>query len=264
MPTIWCPGCGNGIVLRGIIEAIDRVGLDQDRTTIVSGIGCSSRAAGYLNFDTLHTTHGRALAFATGVKLARPELNVIVITGDGDATAIGGNHFIHAARRNLDITAVIFNNQIYGMTGGQYSPTTPISARTTTSPYGEVEPTFDICNLAAAAGATYVARAATFNPRRIAILVGEALKHEGFSVVDVLTQCPPYFGRLNKMPAAADLLKWQREHTIGKDEAVSYPERVGDRLILGELVRRDDRLEGVAAYRMLIEKVKERKKGAAS
>lgn len=259
LPTIWCPGCGNGIVLHGIIEAIDAVGLDQDKTVIVSGIGCSSRAAGYLNFDTLHTTHGRGLAFAAGIKLARPELNVIVITGDGDSTAIGGNHFIHAARRNFDITTIIFNNQIYGMTGGQYSPTTPVNARTTTSPYGEVEPTFDICNLAAAAGATYVARAATFNPKKISVLVAEAIRHKGFSVVDVMTQCPPYFGRLNKMPAPTDLLQWQREHTIGIEQAKRHPERVEGRLMLGELVRRNDRPEGVSAYQALTAEAMARK-----
>ncbi len=151
---IWCPGCGIGQIINGTIRAIDKVGWDQDKTVIVSGIGCSGRAPGYMNFDTIHTMHGRALAFATGMKLARPELNVLVIMGDGDCAAIGGNHFIHAARRNIDVKALVINNQIYGMTGGQYSPTTPVDAMATTAPYGDAEPGFDLCGVARAAGAT--------------------------------------------------------------------------------------------------------------
>jgi 2-oxoglutarate ferredoxin oxidoreductase subunit beta len=158
LPHIWCPGCGNGIVTSAIVKAIDKQGLDQDKTVIVSGIGCSSRATGYLNFDTVHSAHGRALPVATGIKLANPELNVIVITGDGDATAIGGNHFIHAARRNIDLTVILYNNNIYGMTGGQYSPLTPFNSKATTAPYGTVERPFDVAELAKAAGATFVAR----------------------------------------------------------------------------------------------------------
>lgn len=147
LPHIWCPGCGNGIVLKALLRAIDALKLDKDKTVIVSGIGCSSRASGYMDFNTLHTTHGRALTFATGIKMARPELNVIVISGDGDATAIGGNHFIHACRRNIDLTLVLFNNNIYGMTGGQYSPTTPLGMMASTAPYGQIEPPFDILSL---------------------------------------------------------------------------------------------------------------------
>ena len=158
LPHIWCPGCGHGILLASILRAIDAQGLDQDKTVIVSGIGCSSRASGYMDFNTVHTAHGRALPFATGIKMANPELNVIVITGDGDATAIGGNHFIHAARRNIDLTTIIFDNNIYGMTGGQSSPLTPQSCRSTTAPFGHIERSFDIAKLSIAAGATYVAR----------------------------------------------------------------------------------------------------------
>lgn len=154
MPHIWCPGCGHGIVLGALMRALEKSGFERDKTVIVSGIGCSSRATGYLDYDTLHTTHGRALAFATGVKLANPELNVVVITGDGDASAIGGNHFIHAARRNIDITTIIFNNSIYGMTGGQYSPETPEASWATTSPYGHIERTFDLAELAKASAAS--------------------------------------------------------------------------------------------------------------
>ena len=158
LPHIWCPGCGHGILMRDVAQAIENCGLDPDKVVIVSGIGCSSRAAGYMNYNTLHTTHGRAIAFATGVKLANPELTVIVITGDGDASAIGGNHLIHACRRNIDLTVVVFNNNIYGMTGGQKSPETPRGAKTKTSPYGSIDEPVKGCELAMAMGAGYVAR----------------------------------------------------------------------------------------------------------
>ena len=167
LPHIWCPGCGNGIILGSIAKAIDKLGLDQDTTSIVSGIGCSSRSSGYLDFNTVHTAHGRALTFATGIKLAKPDLNVIVCTGDGDATAIGGNHFIHAARRNIDLTVILFNNNIYGMTGGQYSPMTPPNSKATTAPYGTIEPAFDIVGLAKGAGATFVARTTTYHVQQM-------------------------------------------------------------------------------------------------
>lgn len=173
--------------------------LDRDRTVIVSGIGCSSRAVGYLDFNTLHTTHGRALAYTTGIKLARPELNVIVITGDGDALAIGGNHFIHAARRNIDLTVVLFNNSIYGMTGGQYSPLTPAQSRATTAPYGAFEYNFNVADLAVAAGATYVARGTTYHSRMLDKLIAGGIKHRGFSLIEAVTGCPTAYGRRNKI-----------------------------------------------------------------
>ena len=173
MPHIWCPGCGHGIILNAVIRAIDKAGLDQDKTVIVSGIGCSSRASGYMNFDTIHTTHGRALAFATGIKVAKPELNVVVLTGDGDALAIGGNHFIHACRRNIDITTIIFNNSIYGMTSGQYSPMTPHGFLATTAPYGNIDRNFDVCDLAKAAGATYVARGTAYHAPQLSDYIGK-------------------------------------------------------------------------------------------
>ena len=166
LPHIWCGGCGHGILMRDVAQAIENVGLDKKDVVVVSGIGCSSRAAGYMNFDTMHTTHGRAIAFATGIKMAKPHLKVIVLTGDGDATAIGGNHLIHAARRNIDMTVVVFNNSIYGMTGGQFSPTTPTGDYATTAPYGSIDPDFDIPKLAEAAGATYTARGRTTPCRR--------------------------------------------------------------------------------------------------
>ncbi len=213
-PLIWCPGCGHGIALKAILGAIDRLELAKDDITMVSGIGCSSRATGYVDFNTLHTTHGRALAFATGVKLANPDLTVIVVTGDGDATAIGGNHFIHAARRNIDITVVLFNNWIYGMTGGQLSPTTPRGMRATTAPYGNPEGSFDIAQLAACAGASFVARASVASPVKMSRLIERAIKKKGFSLVEAFTPCPTAFGRQNKVGTPLDNLLWIREHTV--------------------------------------------------
>ncbi len=177
MPHIWCPGCGNGIVMNAIVRAIDAEGLDQNRTVIVSGIGCSSRATGYMNFDTLHTAHGRARAFAPGIKMARPELNVIVISGDGDCSAIGGNHLIHACRRNIDITLVVVNNNIYGMTSGQYSPLTPTGRFATTAVYGNIDRPFDIVRLTEGAGATYVARASVYHVQQLKNYIQAGIKN---------------------------------------------------------------------------------------
>jgi 2-oxoglutarate ferredoxin oxidoreductase subunit beta len=211
LPHIWCPGCGNGIVTRSIVKAIDTLGLQKNDVCVVSGIGCSSRASGYLDFNTLHTTHGRALAFATGVKLANPNLHVIVITGDGDASAIGGNHLIHACRRNIDITAVIYNNNIYGMTGGQYSPTTPTGDKGTTAPYGNVDPNFDLCELAHAAGATYVARGTAYAANALQKLIENGIKNKGFSVIEAITACPTYYGRKNKKGSVVDMMNVVKE-----------------------------------------------------
>ena len=190
LPHIWCGGCGHGILMRDVAQAIENVGLEKKDVVIVSGIGCSSRAAGYMNFDTMHTTHGRAIAFATGIKMARPHLKLIVLTGDGDATAIGGNHLIHAARRNIDMTVVVFNNSIYGMTGGQFSPTTPTGDYATTAPYGSIDPDFDIPKLAEAAGATYTARGTAYDAMHTIKLIEKGIRHEGFSLVECVSVCP--------------------------------------------------------------------------
>jgi len=198
-PLIWCSGCGNGIVLGSMLRAIDVIGLDKDQVAVVSGIGCSGRASTYVDFNTLHTTHGRALTFATGLKLARPEMTVLVIMGDGDALAIGGNHFIHSARRNIDLTAIIYNNYIYGMTGGQISPTTPQGMVASTARAGNIEAAFDIVKLAEAAGASFVARGTAFHVNQLDELMERAIRKKGFSVVDVITQCPPIYGRYNRL-----------------------------------------------------------------
>jgi len=194
-----------------------------------------------VDFNTLHTTHGRAIAFATGMKLARPELTVIVISGDGDAAAIGGNHLIHAARRNVDLTLIIFNNETYGMTSGQYSPTTHTGMIGTTAPYGSPERPFDLCKLAEAAGATYVARGTAYHARVLPNLIEKAILNKGFSVVEAITQCPTYFGRQNRMGTAVDMLKWQRDHAVSKKEYMSLsPEEIGDRFPIGELYNKPE------------------------
>ena len=223
LPTVWCPGCGNGNIVEGIGTAFHRIGLDPEKVVVVGGIGCSGRTPFYVRTNAMHTTHGRALAYATGLKMANPELTVVVTMGDGDALAIGGNHFIHAARRNLDLTAIVYNNGIYGMTGGQEAPTTPVGSRTTTSLHGAVERTFDTIELALAAGASYVARTTTFDMQEIPLRIEEALRHKGFSVVEVLTQCPTYYGRLNRIGDPSDMLIWEREHT--SDEPVTLLSR---------------------------------------
>jgi len=241
LPHIWCPGCGNGIVLGAVLRAIDRRGLDQDRTVIVSGIGCSSRAPGYLDFDTLHTTHGRALAFATGVKLARPDLSVLVITGDGDAAAIGGNHLIHAARRNIDITTVCFNNSIYGMTGGQYSPMTPSKSYASTAPYGNIDRSFDLCELVSAAGATYVARGTAYHIKPLISYIERGLANRGFSFIEAVTQCPIYYGRKNKLRSTTDMLRWQAENAVPLKRAEKMsPEELAGKIIIGEIATRTE------------------------
>ena len=212
-PHLWCPGCGHGTVLNGLLGAIEKLDLSKNEIVMVSGIGCSSRITGYVDFHTLHTIHGRALAFATGVKMARPELNLIVPMGDGDALAIGGNHFIHAARRNIDITAIVMNNRIYGMTGGQYSPLSGENISATTAPFLTIDPSFDVVELAKAAGATFVARTTTFHIKQITDIIRQAILHEGFSVVEILSQCPTYFGRKNKAGDAVDMIQYFKKNT---------------------------------------------------
>jgi 2-oxoglutarate ferredoxin oxidoreductase subunit beta len=213
LPHMWCPGCGHGEVLGGLVRAIENLGLSKNEIVMVSGIGCSSRISGYVDFHTLHTIHGRALAFATGVKISRPELKLLVPMGDGDALAIGGNHFIHAARRNLDMTAIVMNNRIYGMTGGQFSPLSGEDISATTAPYRTIDRCFDVVELAKAAGATFVARTTTYHVQQMTETIEKAITHKGFSVVEVLTQCPTYFGRKNKIGGAADMITWFKDNT---------------------------------------------------
>jgi 2-oxoglutarate ferredoxin oxidoreductase subunit beta len=204
-----------------LLRAIEKLDLPTKRIAIVSGIGCSSRAAGYMNFQTLHTTHGRALAFATGLKMVRPELTIFVLMGDGDSTAIGGNHFIHSCRRNIDLNAIIFNNNIYGMTGGQASPLTPQGDKATTAPYGNPERNFDIMKLAVAAGATYAGRTTTYHLSMLDKLIEKGTKNKGFSVVEAMTYCPVGYGRLNKKGDATAMLNWYKDNAVMVEKAGS-------------------------------------------
>ncbi len=227
LPHIWCPGCGHGTVMSNLLRAVDELGLPKDDVVVASGIGCSSRIVGYLDFHTLHTLHGRALAFATGVKLASPKLKVLVPMGDGDAVAIGGNHFIHACARNIDLTAVIMNNQIYGMTGGQVSPMTGHQERASTSPYGNLGYPLDIVALAKAAGASYVARTTTYHVQQMVRILKRAIEHKGFSVVEVFSQCPTYYGRLNRRGDAVEMMRFFHEHAVkvGSSRRAEDPHR---------------------------------------
>ena len=255
MPHIWCAGCGNGIIMRDVVQAVDNLGLEKKDVIIVSGIGCSSRAAGYLNFDTIHTTHGRAIAFATGIKMVRPEMKVIVLTGDGDATAIGGNHLIHAARRNIDLTVVVFNNSIYGMTGGQFSPTTPTGEFATTAPYGSIDPDFDIPKLAQAAGATFTARGTSYHVPQTVKLIEQAIDHVGFSIVECVSICPTYYGRKNKKGDAVAMMKWQRDNAVPVAKAAQMaPEDLEGKLVYGVLSV-SERPEYTRQYQNIIERV---------
>jgi len=250
-PHIWCPGCGHGMVLNGLLHAIEKLGISKNEIVMVSGIGCSSRITGYVDFHTLHTIHGRALAFATGVKMARPELNLIVPMGDGDALAIGGNHFIHAARRNIDITAIVMNNRIYGMTGGQFSPLSGENIRATTAPYLTIDPSFDVVELAKAAGATFVARSTTYHIQQMTDILQQAILHSGFSVVEILSQCPTYFGRKNKAADAVDMIQYFKKNTtpIGSKAKKENPHL----LERGVFVQKD-KPEYCSEYEKLVQK----------
>lgn len=239
-PHIWCPGCGDGIALKAVLRAIDTLGLCKDKVAMVSGIGCSSRTPGYVDFNTLHTTHGRALPFATGLKMARPELTVIVVTGDGDATAIGGNHLIHAARRNIDLTVLVYNNHIYGMTGGQVSPCTPRGDKATTAPYGGLEHCFDIAGLTAAAGASFVGRATVYHTKPLEKMIERAISKKGFSLVEVMSPCPTAYGRLNKKKASKELVLDQKDQAVSHKKSLEMtPEELQGKIVTGIFVDRD-------------------------
>ena len=239
-PHVWCPGCGNGIVLGALIRAIDRTGFSKDEIVLVSGIGCAGRLPVYVDFNTLHTTHGRALTFATGVKLANPKLQVIVVMGDGDATAIGGNHFIHAARRNLNLTAIIINNSTYGMTGGQYSPTTPYGALSTTSLYGHIEHPFSIAELAVTAGAAWVGRGTVYHATLLDQLIEAAIMKRGFAVVEAMSHCHTLFGRKNRLGGPVEMMRRQKELAVRVEKSASMsPEELAGKITIGVLADRD-------------------------
>jgi 2-oxoglutarate ferredoxin oxidoreductase subunit beta len=253
-PNVWCSGCGIGIVMGALIRAIDRIGLSKDEIALVSGIGCTGRMPVYLDFNTLHTTHGRALAFATGLKLAQPRLKVIVIMGDGDALAIGGNHFIHAARRNIDLTAIVVNNSIYGMTGGQYSPTTPLDSCATTAPYGNIEPPLPISELAIAAGASFVARSTVYHTLELDRFIGQAIQKVGFGLVEAASYCHTTFGRINRLGTAVNMMRQLKENSMTQAaaEKLLTEQRVG-KIVRGVLCD-VEKPEYIALYDQVIQR----------
>lgn len=235
LPNIFCAGCGNGIIMNTFFNGMEMAEIDFDNLALVSGIGCSSRVPGYIKCDSLHTTHGRPIAFATGLKLANPELDVVVFTGDGDAAAIGGNHLIHGSRRNIDITVICINNSIYGMTGGQISPTSPTGSYGSTAPYGAVEKPFNLSELTTAAGATYVSRWTTAHPVQLSNAIKKGLQNKGFSFIEAVSQCPTYFGRKNKMKTAVEMMQWMKDQSVLKRKADTLEEaELEGKLIIGE------------------------------
>jgi 2-oxoglutarate ferredoxin oxidoreductase subunit beta len=235
-PHLWCPGCGVGQVWHYTSRAIEELGLDEDKVLWVGGSGCTGRMCTYWHKDFFHTLHGRALSFATGVKLARPELTVLVHSGDGECVAIGGNHLIHAARRNVDITLIAVNNFNYGMTGGQFSPTTPTSVYTATSPFGNPEEAFNLSTLMKEAGATYIARWTTVHARQVINAIKKGIQNKGFSFIEILAQCPTQYGRRNKLGDAVQMMEWLKANSILKEKAEKMsPEELQGKFILGEL-----------------------------
>jgi 2-oxoglutarate ferredoxin oxidoreductase subunit beta len=240
LPHIWCAGCGIGSVMSCFLRAVNRDGIDPDKIAVVSGIGCTGRVAGYIKLDSFHTTHGRAIPFATGLKLANPELKVVVFSGDGDLVAIGGNHLIHGARRNIDMTVICVNNFNYGMTGGQVGPTSPFQSRTTTTPYGNFESPFNLPYLLSASGAPYIARWTALHMRQLEKTMAEAMTRPGFTFIEVIASCPVTYGRLNKEPTGLDSLHYYQEKSIIRNGADPKDAGIGLRgpIIVGKFVDR--------------------------
>jgi 2-oxoglutarate ferredoxin oxidoreductase subunit beta len=254
-PNMWCAGCGIGIVLGAIIRAVDSLALDKNDVAMISGIGCTGRMPVYVDFNTMHTTHGRAVAFATGLKLVRPQMKVIVVMGDGDALAIGGNHFIHAARRNIGLTTVVVNNSTYGMTGGQYSPTTPLGVRAATAPFGHIEPPFRIAELAACAGAAFVARSTVYHVPELQKYIAQAIEKEGFSIVEAASYCHTTLGRMNRWGKAPDLMHRLKEDSITIRQAENMPDAEKEgKIIRGIFADRSDLEEYSVLYQQIIER----------
>ncbi len=253
LPHTWCAGCSHGIVLQSIAETLADLGYDKHDLALVSGIGCFGRVDDYLDINCMHVTHGRALAAATGVALGNPDLHVLCTMGDGDGATIGGNHFIHAARRNINVTAIMSNNYNYGQTGGQYSGTTPTHSITQTSPYGHVESNFDMCQLAIAAGASYVGRATAYNPVMIRKLMKEAMQVKGFSFVEIMSSCPTHFGKFNKLGDAAHMMKAINDATVTVAQAAKMTaEELKGKIVVGCL-KNEPREDYYTSYKKIID-----------
>lgn len=241
MPHIWCPGCGLGIVLNAFVKGLNKADIPREKRVIVSGIGCTARIGGYVKMDSYHTTHGRAIAFAVGVKLAKPELNVTIISGDGDLFSIGGNHFIHAARRNMNLHVICVNNFNYGMTGGQGGPTTPVEAKTKTTPFGNFEHSFNLPYLASACGAVYVARWTVFDAKQIINSIAESTLKRGFTFIEIISPCPTGYGRPNKN-SALEQMRYFREKRVHRKENTRLEDTdisLTGEIIVGKFLEKD-------------------------
>jgi 2-oxoglutarate ferredoxin oxidoreductase subunit beta len=241
IPHIWCSGCGIGTVVSSFADALSRSEIDLDKTAIVSGIGCTGRVAGYIKLDSFHSTHGRAIPYATGLKLANPEMKVVVFSGDGDIFGIGGNHFIHAARRNMDLVIICVNNFNYAMTGGQVAPTTPLLANLSTAPYGNFEYPFSLPYLADSCGATYVARWTVLHMRQVTNSIMEALNHKGLSLIEVITPCVTLYARRNRLGDGLNLLKFYYENSEVRHGADTRTLDIGyqSKIICGKFIDRE-------------------------
>ena len=260
MPTLWCWGCGDGVILKATIRAIEKMGWDMEKVCVVSGIGCSGRFSSYINCNTIHTTHGRTLAYATGVKLANPDVNVIVVAGDGDGLAIGGNHTIHGCRRNIDLNFILINNFIYGLTNSQTSPTTPRGMWTVSQKNGNIDPTFDACKLAIGAGASFVARESMLDPKKLEKILVKGFSHKGFSFFDIMSNCHINLGRKNKMANAMENLAWIDSITtpLKKWEALSEEEQMN--VFPTGVLREVEQEEYCEMYAQIIEAAQGRRK----
>ncbi len=257
LPHIFCPGCGNGSIMNAFLKGMEKAEMDFENIAMVSGIGCSSRIPGYMECDSLHTTHGRALSFATGLKVSNPDLDVVVFSGDGDAASIGGNHLIHAARKNINLTMICINNNIYGMTGGQISPTSPKGSVGTTAPYGTEDYPFKLAELVATAGASYSARWTTIQVDNLVGSIKKALKNSGFSFVEVVSQCPTYYGRKNKARTPTAMAVNMKVNTVFKSKADRMREKdLEGKIVVGEFADKQR-----AEYTDNIQKLSEAKSG---
>ena len=259
MPTLWCWGCGDGIILKALIRAIDKIGLDMDDICLVSGIGCSGRTSSYVNCNTVHTTHGRTLAYATGIKLANPDKKVIVVGGDGDGLAIGANHTVQACRRNIDLSYILINNFIYGLTNSQTSPTTPKGMWTVTAQYENIDPSFDACKLTKAAGATFIGRESVIDSKKLEKLFVKGIEHRGFSFMEVFSNCHINLGRKNKMGEAKQTLNWIEEKIVPKNKFEAL-ENKDEKFPTGILHEDKEQVEYCDAYDLVIKAAKEKTK----
>ena len=257
LPHFFCSGCGCGQVLNYFTQALDSLGLSPEEMLTIGGVGCTARIPVYLKSDTFHGVHGRTLAWATGVRLMQPDLPIVIFAGDGDLTSIGGNHFIHAARRNLDVTVIMVNNLNFAMTGGQVAPTTVEHMRTMTTPYGSAEPRFDVCKLAEAAGATHVERWTTAMPNQCVAAIKRAMQHKGFSLIEIVSQCPTHYGRYNKQGEAARMMQLMNAQSVPVEKASRMSsEELEGKIITGRLVNKP-REDYYTEYKRIIDAHKE-------